>query len=191
MTDIENKASERAVEPMAKPTAEPTAEPPGEMPDEPLTERLLAELLDAPSIDAFVSTHESVERSLSDYLNQLLASKGLSRPRVIRAAGLNPTFGYQIFTGQRNPLARQGAAARPGHGLHAHRDQPRAAGPRGTAPCTARAAGMLSSSSASRGAATFTAPTRSSTALGSGPSASSTQNQSRRPTGLAPGFALP
>lgn len=103
MADIENKASEWAVEPMAKPTAEPTAEPPGEMPDEPLTERLLAELLDAPSIDAFVSTHESVERSLSDYLNQLLASKGLSRPRVIRAAGLNPTFGYQIFTGQRNP----------------------------------------------------------------------------------------
>lgn len=99
MADIESKASERAVEPMAKPTAEPPAEPPAE----PLTERLLAELLDAPSIDAFASAHEPIERSLSDYLNQLLASKGLSRPRVIRAAGLNPTFGYQIFTGQRNP----------------------------------------------------------------------------------------
>lgn len=68
---------------------------------EPLTEELLHELLAAPSPEAFAAAHDLSRRSLSDYLNRLLEKKGLKRADVVRAAGINSTFGYQIFTGQR------------------------------------------------------------------------------------------
>ncbi len=68
---------------------------------EPLTEELLAELLSAPNPAAFADAHGIGRRTLSDYLNQLLDEKGLKRSEVVRAAGLNETFGYQIFRGQR------------------------------------------------------------------------------------------
>lgn len=71
--------------------------------EEPLTEDLLGELLDAPSPVSFTDEHGIAERSLSEYLHQLLDEKGLERIDVIRAAGLNETFGYQIFMGQRHP----------------------------------------------------------------------------------------
>lgn len=68
---------------------------------EPLTEEFLEELLAAPDPRTFVEKHRIGSRSLSDYLQQLLDEKGLVRAEVIRAAGLNETFGYQIFMGQR------------------------------------------------------------------------------------------
>ena len=71
--------------------------------EEPLTEELLRELLASPSPIAFTEAHGIGHRSLADYLNQLLDKKGLKRADVVRAAGLNETFGYQIFKGQRNP----------------------------------------------------------------------------------------
>lgn len=67
--------------------------------NEPLTE----ELLDAPSPATFASKHDIGSLSLSDYLQHLLDEKQLKRPDVIRDAGLNSTFGYQIFTGARKP----------------------------------------------------------------------------------------
>ena len=70
---------------------------------EPLTEDLLEELLDAPDPVKFANKHKIRERSLPDYLQQLLDERGLKRPEVVRQAGLNPTFGYQIFVGQRKP----------------------------------------------------------------------------------------
>lgn len=70
---------------------------------EPLTEELLDELLDAPRIDTFIEGHEFDALSLADYLKQLLEEKGLTRAGVVRMANLNETFGYQIFTGARNP----------------------------------------------------------------------------------------
>ena len=70
---------------------------------EPLTEELLHELLDAPSPVAFTDLHGIGQRSLPAYLDELLAQKKLKRSDVVRAAGLNETFGYQIFKGQRNP----------------------------------------------------------------------------------------
>ncbi len=70
---------------------------------EPLTEELLDELLDAPRIDAFIEGHDFEAPSLSDYLQQLLEEKDLARADVVRMANLNETFGYQIFTGTRNP----------------------------------------------------------------------------------------
>ena len=68
-----------------------------------LTEELLHELLDAPTVDSFLGSHELPDISLSDYLQQLLEEKHLERVRVVRMADLNETFGYQIFTGQRHP----------------------------------------------------------------------------------------
>ena len=70
---------------------------------EPLTEELLVELLEAPSIDSYLDEHAPGTRSLSDYLNELLVAKRLKRSQVVRMANLNETFGYQIFTGARNP----------------------------------------------------------------------------------------
>lgn len=68
---------------------------------EPLTDELLQELLESPSVDDFTSAHKLPERSLSQYLQQLLDERGLRRIDVIHAANLNETFGYQVFTGAR------------------------------------------------------------------------------------------
>lgn len=68
-----------------------------------LTEELLHELIDAPSIDGFLDAHPLGHRSLSEYLGELLEEKHLKRAEVVRMANLNETFGYQIFTGARNP----------------------------------------------------------------------------------------
>lgn len=70
-------------------------------PEEPLTDELLAELLDASSPIAFTDAHHITSRSAAEYLNYLLDKKGLKRAAVIKAAGLNETFGYQIFKGER------------------------------------------------------------------------------------------
>lgn len=70
---------------------------------EPLTEELLDELLEAPSIDSFIERHNEPARTLADYLNELLEAKRLKRSQVVHMANLNETFGYQIFTGARNP----------------------------------------------------------------------------------------
>lgn len=69
--------------------------------EEPLTEDMLAELLEAPDPRAFIGRREVGARDLSGYLNQLLEERGLKRAAVVREAGLNETFGYQIFTGAR------------------------------------------------------------------------------------------
>ena len=68
-----------------------------------MTEDLLNELLESPDPAAFASKRKLACRSLPDYLQQLLDERGLKRPEVVRQAGINPTFGYQIFVGQRNP----------------------------------------------------------------------------------------
>ena len=71
--------------------------------EEPLTEELLKELLDASDPGDFARRHHITSRSLPQYLDDLLVEKGLKRADVVRRAGLNETFGYQIFVGQRNP----------------------------------------------------------------------------------------
>ena len=71
--------------------------------NEPLTEELLEQLLASPSPAAFAAANQISNRSLPDYLQQLLDEKGLERAQVVREAGLNETYGYQIFMGQRNP----------------------------------------------------------------------------------------
>lgn len=68
---------------------------------EPLTEELLGELLSSTNPAKFADSHGIAARSLPEYLQQLLDEKGLTRIGVIHEAGLNETFGYQIFMGQR------------------------------------------------------------------------------------------
>lgn len=68
---------------------------------EPLTEELLEELLSSPNPELFLDFNPAKNRTLPEYLNELLAEKGLKRAQVIRDANLNETFGYQIFKGQR------------------------------------------------------------------------------------------
>lgn len=68
-----------------------------------LTEELLDELLSTSDLEGYLERSEAGHRTLSEYLNQLLAEKGLERSRVVRMANLNDTFGYQIFQGTRNP----------------------------------------------------------------------------------------
>ncbi len=69
---------------------------------EPLTEELLNELLGSSSPVAFANKHKIGQVKLPDYLQRLLDEKGLERAAVVREAGINSTFGYQIFTGARN-----------------------------------------------------------------------------------------
>ncbi len=69
--------------------------------EEPLTEDMLTELLEAPDPAQFIDRAEVGRRDLSGYLNQLLKERGLRRAAVVRAAGINETFGYQIFIGAR------------------------------------------------------------------------------------------
>ncbi len=73
---------------------------------EPLTDELLHELLSSPSPVSFTDEHDIGHRSLADYLNQLLVEKGLRRASVVRASGVNVTYGYQIFEGQRDRPSR-------------------------------------------------------------------------------------
>lgn len=68
-----------------------------------LTQEVLQEILESPSVDAFVADHDFPAVTLAEYLQCMLEGKHLKRSRVVRMADLNETFGYQIFTGQRNP----------------------------------------------------------------------------------------
>lgn len=73
------------------------------MAEERLTEELLEQLLASASPEAYLAETGIENRSLADYLEALLTEKGLKRSEVIRASGVNPTFCYQIFAGQRMP----------------------------------------------------------------------------------------
>lgn len=68
---------------------------------EPITSELLQLLLESSSPEAYLSRVELPARSLASYAGELLKNRGMGRSEVIRAAGLNPTFGYQIFQGTR------------------------------------------------------------------------------------------
>lgn len=68
-----------------------------------LTEDLLEELLRSADPVKFAAKYKITDRTLPEYLQELLEEKGLRRPDVIRAAQIGETYGYYIFTGQRNP----------------------------------------------------------------------------------------
>ena len=74
--------------------------------DEPLTEELLEELLGQDSATDYLDSHDLSDRNLSDYLCEMLERHGLERAEVVRLAGLDATYGYQLFRGQRGKPSR-------------------------------------------------------------------------------------
>lgn len=72
--------------------------------EEHLTEDLLARLLAAPNMEAYLDEPGStIDRTLPDYLHELLEIKGIKRADVVRASGLNGTVVYDIFAGKSRP----------------------------------------------------------------------------------------
>ena len=61
------------------------------MAEEQLTDELLERLLASASPEAYLSTMEPEDRTLSEYLFSLLHDKGLSRSDVFAAAGIDRT----------------------------------------------------------------------------------------------------
>lgn len=70
------------------------------MAEERLTSELLERLLAAATPEAYLAERLTIDRTLSDYLNQLREEKGLRRSEIIRAAGINATFVYDVFSGK-------------------------------------------------------------------------------------------
>lgn len=70
-----------------------------------LTEELLERLLSASSPEAYLAdAGDDLEgRDLAAYALDVAREHGLIRAQAIEAAGLNPTYGYQIFQGKRMP----------------------------------------------------------------------------------------
>ena len=74
------------------------------MSEEILTADLLESLLNAKSPEEYLCHDENImDRSLPDYLYQLLEERGVKRADVIRASSLNSTVVYDIFEGKSHP----------------------------------------------------------------------------------------
>lgn len=71
------------------------------MQDEPLTEEMLNELLSTPKVESYLDAHKLGTPDLAAFLNEQLAARGLKQSEVLRAAEIEPTFGWYIFNGQR------------------------------------------------------------------------------------------
>lgn len=70
------------------------------------TGELLELLKKEPSMDRYLEiASDSLinQSSLSDCLNTLIEEKGLKKSNVIQQAGLDRTYAYQIFNGQKKP----------------------------------------------------------------------------------------
>ena len=69
------------------------------------TNEILERLTASKSFSQFVRQNQDdlITKPLTDYLNQLLQEKGMSKPEVIRRAEMNEIYGYQIFAGKRQP----------------------------------------------------------------------------------------
>ncbi|WP_294439704.1 XRE family transcriptional regulator [uncultured Slackia sp.] len=73
------------------------------MQEEILTEDLLARLLTAEKPESYLDQGETIDRTLPDYLFELLADRGMKRAEVVRGSGVNVTVVYDIFAGKSVP----------------------------------------------------------------------------------------
>jgi len=74
------------------------------MADKKTTDEFLNEILTADQLDVIIEGQDDEtwnELTLVQCLDALLADKGLSRAQVIRGGGLNESFAYQVFSGER------------------------------------------------------------------------------------------
>lgn len=76
-------------------------QPTANLEDEPLTSDLLEGIVESGSVSE-VAKLDGQAIDLPTYLEELLKKHHVKRIDVIHAAGINETFGYQIFKGQRN-----------------------------------------------------------------------------------------
>ena len=73
------------------------------MQEEILTEDLLARLLTAEKPESYLDQGETIDRTLPDYLFELLTDRGMKRAEVVRGSGVNVTVVYDIFAGKSIP----------------------------------------------------------------------------------------
>ena len=73
------------------------------MQEEILTEDLLARLLTAEKPESYLDQGETIDRTLPDYLFELLEDRGMKRAEVVRGSGVNVTVVYDIFAGKSVP----------------------------------------------------------------------------------------
>ncbi len=69
------------------------------------TEELTNELTNSDNINEYVNDNKSelINIALSQYLENLLISKNLTKSTVIAKSNLSRTYAYQIFGGKKNP----------------------------------------------------------------------------------------
>lgn len=73
------------------------------MQKETLTEDLLERLRMSTTLEAFLREDETIDRTLAEYLSELLVRLGITRAELVRRSGVNGTFVYDIFEGKSKP----------------------------------------------------------------------------------------
>lgn len=72
------------------------------------TDSLFAEIKENTDISDFISRNQREKAiSLTDYLQKLLEDKNLSKKEVIQTSGIERTYAYHIFSGQKPNPARK------------------------------------------------------------------------------------
>ncbi|MPM47339.1 hypothetical protein SDC9_94048 [bioreactor metagenome] len=73
--------------------------------DKARTSTLLRQLFKAPDLDSFFDRYEGTLQTpeLHNHLITLCEERGLKKDTVIKNAGIERTYGYQIFNGTRKP----------------------------------------------------------------------------------------
>lgn len=68
------------------------------------TEFLQSELKQATSLERFIKENEQnlKEKTVPDYLNEMLIKYDLEKSEVVRKSGLTGTYAYQIFDGKKS-----------------------------------------------------------------------------------------
>ena len=91
-----------------------------------LTADLLKQLSAAARPEDYLLQGETIDRELSDYLNELRNDRGMKRAAVVRESAVNETFVYDIFKGKSGRFrALAQTLTRRGHYL-VHRTRPHA-----------------------------------------------------------------
>ena len=60
-------------------------------------------LLESEGLDAWLEANPAEQQTLHGFLQGLLERKGLRQAAAVRMADIGPTYGYQIFVGDRMP----------------------------------------------------------------------------------------
>ena len=69
------------------------------------TDEMMKNLLKANNIEEYIKENQEhfVNMTISQFLNEYLTAKGLKKSAVIKDAEISEIFGFQVFSGTRNP----------------------------------------------------------------------------------------